>query len=527
MKIRRSFTCIGLLLVLTLQILSPGSCQAAETLDVRVMSYNIHHAAGVDGKLDVDRIAKVIASAKPDVVALQEVDQNCNRTGNVDQAAEIAGKLGFEFVFGQSIELPGGGYGNAILSRWKIKDSQVLQLPNPDQGEQRTVLQVTIEESETKGTFRVLATHFDHRRPKQTRTESAEFVRKHVLDHSPMMPTILTGDLNAEWSSSDLTPLHPAFQPTSKEAQPTVPVSEPARQIDFVAYRPSHHWTTTSSTILNEAVASDHRAIVAELKLDLMPPPVPGKLGQWHGFDRYEFDVAGRTLTVVVPREAAPGRPWVWHGEFFGHKPAPDIALLERGFHLAYLRVPNMLGSPGAVELWDEAWLVLRNQLGLARQCALVGLSRGGLYVYNWALAHPERVACIYGDAPVCDFKSWPGGFGQGKGSPRDWKLVLSEFGFKNDEAARAFSGNPVDRVAELAEYDIPLLHVFGDADEVVPWDENTGLMQKRYKAAGGEFVLIRKPGVGHHPHGLEDSTAIVEFIAKHALPEPEIPQSK
>jgi len=139
------------------------------------------------------------------------------------------------------------------------------------------------------------------------------------------------------------------------------------------------------------------------------------------------------------------------------------------------------------------------------------------LYCYNWAIANPDKVACIYGDAPVCDFKSWPGGQGNGPGSDRDWALVLKTYHFPDDAAALAYRGNPVDNLKPLAEAGVPLLHVFGDADEVVPWEENTGLIAERYEKLGGSITLIRKPGVGHHPHGLDDSTPIIEFIAKHA----------
>ena len=151
----------------------------------------------------------------------------------------------------------------------------------------------------------------------------------------------------------------------------------------------------------------------------------------------------------------------------------------------------------------------------------MVGLSRGGLYCYNWASANPDKVACIYGDAPVCDFKSWPGGKGTGKGSASDWQRVLNLWKFENEQAALDYKGNPVDNLKPLAEAGVPLLHVFGDADDVVPWEENTGLIATRYKELGGSIELIRKPGVGHHPHGLDDSTPIVEFIEKHATPPP------
>jgi pimeloyl-ACP methyl ester carboxylesterase len=239
----------------------------------------------------------------------------------------------------------------------------------------------------------------------------------------------------------------------------------------------------------------------------------PGKRSLWFGFERFDFEVDGKPVLVVAPKHEAPGRPWLWHGEFFGHKPNPDLALLGRGFHVVYMSVPDMLGSPEAVGHWNKFYRELTEQYGFAKKPALVGLSRGGLYCYNWAIANPDKVACLYGDAPVCDFKSWPGGKGKGPGSPRDWQLVLERYRFKSDAEALAYPGNPVDRLAPLAEAKVPLLHVFGDADEVVPWDENTGLIAERYQKLGGKIALIRKPGVKHHPHGLDDSTPIVNFI--------------
>lgn len=243
----------------------------------------------------------------------------------------------------------------------------------------------------------------------------------------------------------------------------------------------------------------------------------PGKQSDWNGFRRYDFDVDGKPVLVVAPEHAAAGRPWVWHGEFFGHKPAPDMALLKRGFHVVYMSVPNMLGSPSAVAHWNAFYKELTEKYGFAKKAALVGLSRGGLYCYNWAEANPEKVACIYGDAPVCDFKSWPGGKGKGKGSPRDWKLVLERYGFADEAAALAYDKNPIDNLTPLAAAKVPLLHVYGDADDVVPWDENTGVVAERYHKLGGSITLIAKPGIGHHPHGLDDPTPIVEFIAEHA----------
>jgi acetyl esterase/lipase len=253
------------------------------------------------------------------------------------------------------------------------------------------------------------------------------------------------------------------------------------------------------------------------LAADATPPVFPGTKSDWFGFTRYDFEVDGKPVVVVAPKKPAEGRPWVWEGEFFGHKPAPDIALLNRGFHVVYMRVPDMLGAPEAVAHWNAFYRELTQKYGFARKVAVTGLSRGGLYCYNWAEANPNKVACIYGDAPVCDFKSWPGGKGKGKGSPRDWQLVMKLYGFKDEAEALTYNKNPIDNLAPLAAAHVPLLHVFGDADDVVPWEENTGLIAERYRKLGGSITLIEKPGVGHHPHGLDDSTPIVEFIARNA----------
>ena len=254
-------------------------------------------------------------------------------------------------------------------------------------------------------------------------------------------------------------------------------------------------------------------------------PAFPGAKSDWNGFEKHDFEVDGRSVLVVSPKIPAPGRPWLWHGEFFGHRPAPDIALLQKGFHIAYMNTQDMFGSPTAVAHWDKFYAELTVKHGLSKKPAFIGLSRGGLYCYNWAAANPDKVACIYGDAPVCDLKSWPGGMLKGKskatGNANEWPKMLKAYGFQDDAEALAYQHNPIDNLAPLAKAKVPLLHVYGDADEHVPWDENTGVIAERYKALGGDITLIAKPGVGHHPHGLEDSTPIVEFIVKHSLVKP------
>jgi pimeloyl-ACP methyl ester carboxylesterase len=250
--------------------------------------------------------------------------------------------------------------------------------------------------------------------------------------------------------------------------------------------------------------------------------PFPGKKSDWQGFDRYDFEVGGKAAIVVAPKQALPGKPWAWRGEFFGAFANADAALVAKGFHLAYIRVPDQFGGPEAAKHWDSFYHELTGKHGFAKRVALIGLSRGGLYCYNWAIQNPDKVACIYADAAVCDFKSWPGGalqkLGQGKGSAAEWQKLLKAYSFKSDAEAIAYKSNPVDNLKPLADAKIPLLHVYGDADDVVPWDENTGVIAERYKRLGGSITLIAKPGVGHHPHGLTDPVPIVEFILRHTV---------
>ena len=269
---------------------------------------------------------------------------------------------------------------------------------------------------------------------------------------------------------------------------------------------------------LPEATA---KAAEIETQIRQVTAPFPGKKSQWEGFDRYDSDFNGRPVIVVAPKRALPGKPWAWRGEFFGAFANADIALVGKGFHLVYLGVPNLFGSPEAVAQWNSFYQELTGKYGFAKKAALIGLSRGGLYCYNWAAANPDKVACIYADAPVCDFKSWPGGklknLGKGDGNAAEWQNVLQAFNFKSDAEAIAYDKNPVDNLKPLAGARIPLLHVYGEADSVVPWEENTGVVAERYRKLGGSITLIPKPGIGHHPHGLSDPALIVEFIMRYA----------
>ncbi len=185
---------------------------------------------------------------------------------------------------------------------------------------------------------------------------------------------------------------------------------------------------------------------------------------------------------------------------------------------MAYIDVADLYGSPRAVSLWDDFYDLLTTRYHFSQRVALEGMSRGGLMVFNWAAEHPEQVACIYADAPVCDIKSWPGGLMDGIGSQDDWEKCLSVYGL-TDAEAQQFQGNPVDKATMLAENNIPLLIVSGDSDEVVPYQENAAILVEAYRAKKGrEIKTILKKGEGH-VHGLTNAAPIIRFVLKHAKP--------
>ena len=123
----------------------------------------------------------------------------------------------------------------------------------------------------------------------------------------------------------------------------------------------------------------------------------------------------GTSFKIVFPEKANKNRGWIWRARFWGHEPQTDLALLEKGFHLAYIDVAGLFGGPEALRIWDEFYAFMTTKYQLNKKVVLEGMSRGGLTIFNWANQNAEKTACIYGDAPVCDFKSWMGGKGIGK----------------------------------------------------------------------------------------------------------------
>jgi len=243
----------------------------------------------------------------------------------------------------------------------------------------------------------------------------------------------------------------------------------------------------------------------------------PGTKRNWKGFDDYNFKInvgefGELYCRVVCPKDPAPGKPWIWRAVFFGHKPKAEIAMLNKGYYVAWIGCTDLVGSPQRVTQCNAFYKFITEK-GLSKKPCLLGMSRGGICSMNWAIANPDCVSSIYIDNPVLDFKTWPGGFIKVGRSGSDWNSVMHSYKFKDEEEAKAYKGNPVDAFKPLAYRRIPILLMCGTGDKIVPYEYNGKLFFERYTAAGGPVTLVLKPGQDHRPHSLKNPKIIVDFF--------------
>ena len=238
---------------------------------LRVLSYNIHHGRGTDGTIDLPRLARVIRSADPDLVALQEVDERTTRSGGVDEAAELARLTGLGMVFGPQIDYLGGRYGQAILSRFPLGPATVHELPAVG-GDRERRIAVAADVEHPHGRITFVGTHLHHRSG-EARAAQARAI---VAAFAGVEPCILVGDFNAVPGSEPLAILGGAWRQVAAAAdgtpKPTFPAGHPTRALDHVFVRPAATFDVIALEVLDEPIASDHCPVLAILA---WPPPGP------------------------------------------------------------------------------------------------------------------------------------------------------------------------------------------------------------------------------------------------------------
>ncbi len=225
-------------------------------------------------------------------------------------------------------------------------------------------------------------------------------------------------------------------------------------------------------------------------------------------YEVVEFELGGRSCRIAKPIKAAPGKPWIWRCRFWGAFPSVDEVLLAEGWHVGYVDVANEFGGPEAIAAFEKFYDAAVSRYGLSKKPIMEGFSRGGLPATNWSILHPERVSGIYLDSAVLDIHSWP----KGKADAA-WAKCLKAHQL-TESNADAWEG-PLSSLSRLIEARIPVMLVAGGADEVVPFQENTGIMEREFAESGGDITVIVKAASGHHPHSLHDPTPVVKWAKR------------
>lgn len=253
-------------IILFLLVACSARALITQPVRLRVLTYNIHHGEGIDGVFDLERIARVILDTAPDIVAVQEVDSVTTRSGGVDQAAELGRLTGMHAVFGKAMDYAGGGYGEAVLSRFPFAGTGNHILSASPGHEPRAALTVYIRLGAEGPSIAFTGTHLDHTRDPTDRITQAGEINM-IFSEERDTPMILAGDLNAVPGSEPMDLLLGMWtDAASSNPQPTIPVEQPRRRIDYILYRPAGSWRVIEATVIDERVASDHRPLLAVLE---------------------------------------------------------------------------------------------------------------------------------------------------------------------------------------------------------------------------------------------------------------------
>ncbi len=256
MIIKREIVLIILMCSIAINIFAIKPTQEQDS--IRLMSYNIHRAEGMDEKIDIKRIGTIILEVNPEVAALQEVDSVVNRSGNIDILKALAEQTGMYHTFGYSILHDGGKYGNGVLTKERPVNASKIYLPGED--EARTALIIELEE------YIIVNTHLSL--TNMERLESVKIITEYIKGYDK--PVFLLGDLNAEPHEDPIKWLESEkWVVLTDSLAPTFPSTEPDITIDYIiGYKGDvFNYKTINSTVIDNKIASDHRPIYTDVQI--------------------------------------------------------------------------------------------------------------------------------------------------------------------------------------------------------------------------------------------------------------------
>ena len=189
--------------------------------------------------------------------------------------------------------------------------------------------------------------------------------------------------------------------------------------------------------------------------------------------------------------------------------------MLERGYYLIHINHQTRWASDEEIDIMAEFEQYCAKELDASENCILEGLSCGGLQAARFAQIYPSLTSVIYLDAPVLNILSMAG-LGECKDASVEifWRELVATYGI-NKSTIVNFRKSPIDNMQPLIDNNIPVIMLYGNADNVVIYEENGKVLQDFYEKNGGRIKVISKSMCGHHPHGLSDPQPIVDFVEK------------
>ena len=234
-------------------------------MKLKIMTYNICSGKNMARERNLEFAASVIREVQPDFVTLNEVRSHTSDVGPINQADELGRLTGYYPLFGKSIDVMGGDYGNALLTRLPLVSHEVVHIPDPEREgegfyEHRTVLKSVLKAGEKE--FAVLCTHFGLMPGEQENAVNTVLELIRGCD----MPALVMGDLNLTPDAEVLKPLMEALNNTDalNPGLLTFPSNESEIKIDYILYTDGF---TALSLDSMDTQCSDHRPLIAEMEL--------------------------------------------------------------------------------------------------------------------------------------------------------------------------------------------------------------------------------------------------------------------
>jgi len=237
---------------------------------------------------------------------------------------------------------------------------------------------------------------------------------------------------------------------------------------------------------------------------------------KWMGYHCEKMQFEEREALIVYPEKGTEKGCLAVKTEYWEAFPeAIELPLLKNGFHICYIKNDNRFGVEEDLDRKARFIRFVQEKCGLWQKCVPVGMSCGGMIAIKLAARYPELISCLYLDAPVINYMSWPCGFGIGTDHPSEYSEILDALKLSSISELISVRDMPLDKLPVLVENKIPVVIVSGDSDRTVPYCENGIWLEKAYKDAGIDIEVYIKPGGDHHPHGLRNPGVVLEFILR------------